>query len=83
MITASIRSEVRSGAYYDSAVLMRLQRGLLGLPGVLDSGAVMGTPANLELLGQSGLLTEDAKKSGVNDLVIIVLQQGDKCLKFF
>ncbi len=67
-----VRSELRPGAYYDSAVLMQLQRGLLGLPGVLDSGAVMGTPANLELLEQSGLLTDDAKKAGVNDLLIVL-----------
>jgi FdrA protein len=68
----AIQTEVRSGAYYDSAVLMQLQRGLLGLPGVLDSGAVMGTPANLELLEQSGLLGSAAKAAGVNDLVIVV-----------
>jgi len=68
----AIQTEVRSGAYYDSAVLMQLQRGLLGLPGVLDSGAVMGTPANLELLEQSGLLGSAAKAAGVNDLIIVV-----------
>lgn len=67
-----IKSETRSGAYYDSAVLMQLQRGLLGLPGVLDSGAVMGTAANLELLEQSGLLTNEAKRAGANDLLIAV-----------
>ncbi len=67
-----ILSLTRSGAYYDSAVLMQLQRGLLGLPGVLDSGAVMGTPANQELLAQSGLLTDAAHKAGANDLLIVV-----------
>ncbi len=72
-----IRCEIRSGAYYDSAILMQLQRGLLGLPGVLDSGAVMGTPANLELLDQSGLLNDEAKKAGVNDLVIVVKSDTD------
>ena len=35
--------EVRSGAYYDSVVLMQLQKGLAGLPGVIDAGAVMAT----------------------------------------
>ena len=73
----SVRVEIRSGAYYDSAVLMQLQRGLLGLPGVLDSGAVMGTPANLELLDQSGLLTDDAKKAGANDLLIVVKTENE------
>jgi len=74
---ASIQIEIRSGAYYDSAVLMQLQRGLLGLPGVLDSGAVMGTPANLELLEQSGLLTDGTKKAGANDLLIVVKAESD------
>jgi FdrA protein len=67
-----IKSEVRSGAYYDSAVLMRLQRWLLDIQGVQDSGAVMGTPANLELLDQSGLLTDNARKASPNDLIIVV-----------
>jgi FdrA protein len=72
-----VRSELRPGAYYDSAVLMQLQRGLLGLAGVLDSGAVMGTPANLELLEQSGLLTDDAKKAGANDLLIVLKAESE------
>ena len=77
MTMTVIRSEIRPGAYYDSAVLMQLQRGLLGLPGVLDSGVVMGTPANLELLDQSGLLTDAAKKAGVNDLLIVVKAESE------
>jgi FdrA protein len=68
----AILSEIRSGAYYDSAVLMQLQRGLAGLAGVSDAGVVMGTPANCELLAQSGLLTPSAGKAGVNDLLIVV-----------
>ena len=76
-----IQSELRSGAYYDSAILMQLQRGLLGLPGVLDSGAVMGTPANLELLEQSGLLTADARKAGANDLLLVVKAETELAAK--
>ena len=76
-----VKLELRSGAYYDSAILMQLQRGLLGLPGVLDSGAVMGTPANLELLEQSGLLTDEAKKAGANDLLIVVKAETELAAK--
>jgi FdrA protein len=68
----SIKSELRPGAYYDSAVLMQLQRGLLSLPGVLDSGVVMGTPANQELLAQCGLLVAEFRPAGPNDLLIVV-----------
>ena len=67
-----IRSQTRPGAYYDSAVLMRLQRGLLDLPGVADAGVVMATAANCELLDQSGLLTPAATGAGANDLLIVV-----------
>ena len=67
-----IRSEVRPGAYFDSAVLMRLQRALAGLPGVEDAGVVMATAANCELLEQSGLLTPAAQQASANDLLIVV-----------
>src|SRR5574341_372908 len=63
--------EIRPGAYYDSVVLMQLQRGLLGLPGVLDAGPVMATPANLELLGQSDLLPEGVGPAP-DDLIIVI-----------
>ena len=37
----------------------------------------MGTPANLELLEQSGLLTDDAKSAGVNDLLVVVKAESE------
>ena len=67
-----IKNQIRRGAYYDSVVLMQLQKGLLGLDGVLDAGAVMATQANRDLLEQSGLLTDEANKAGADDLVIVV-----------
>lgn len=66
------QSEIRAGAYYDSVVLMQLQKALAGLPGVLDAGVVMATPANLELLEASGLLTPEAKTAKADDLLIVV-----------
>ena len=53
---ATIKVEIRSGAYYDSVILMQLQSSLAGLPGVLDTGVVMGTDANKEILAQTDLL---------------------------
>ncbi len=67
-----IKNQIRPGAYYDSVVLMQLQKGLLAFDGVLDAGAVMATQANRELLEQSGLLTAEANKAGADDLVIVV-----------
>src|SRR3990170_2862603 len=50
------KGEIRSGVYYDSIVLMQLQRALSGQPGVLDAGVVMGTEANKHLLAQGDLM---------------------------
>ena len=44
------KTEIRPGAYYDSVVLMHLQRALANLDGVEDAGVIMATPANCELL---------------------------------
>ncbi|HSJ59051.1 MAG TPA: acyl-CoA synthetase FdrA, partial [Anaerolineae bacterium] len=66
------RANVRSGAYYDSVVLMQLQRSLAALPGVVDAGVVMGTEANKEILAQSDLLVVEARAAGADDLVIVV-----------
>ena len=73
-----LRSAVRPGAYHDSVVLMRLQAGLAALPGVLDAGVVMGTPANLELLAASGLLPAGEAGAGPNDLLIAVQAESEE-----
>jgi len=69
---AVIKAEVRSGAYYDSIVLMQLQRALAEQPGVEDAGVVMGTHANKEVLAQSSLLVAEAEAAGNDDLIIVV-----------
>lgn len=66
------KAQIRSGAYYDSVVLMQLQRALADLPGVDEAGVVMGTPANKELLADSDLLTDDARAASTEDLIIAV-----------
>ena len=68
--------EVRRGAYYDSVVLMQLQHGLIGLPGVLDAGVVMATPANCDLLAVNNLLP-DSIPAGPDDLLIAVKAETD------
>ena len=68
--------DVRRGAYYDSVVLMQLQRGLIGLPGVVDAGVVMATPANQELLAANNLLP-DAIVASPDDLLIAIKAEND------
>ncbi|KPK03256.1 MAG: hypothetical protein AMJ56_19510 [Anaerolineae bacterium SG8_19] len=72
----TILSEVRPGAYFDSVILMQLQRSLADLPGVIDVGVVMATPANKELLAASGLAVESP--AGSDDLLIVVKAKDKK-----
>ena len=66
-----VKWDIRAGAYYDSVVLMQLQRGLLGLPGVIDAGVVMATQANRDLLAANSLLP-DSISANPDDLLIVV-----------
>ena len=69
---AITKGEIRSGVYYDSVILMQLQRALAGLPGVIDAGVIMGTDANKELLEQSDLLAPEIDAAGPDDMLIVV-----------
>jgi len=77
----AIRFEIRSGAYYDSVVLMQLQRALAELPDVEEAGVVMGTPANLELLEQTGLLMDEVRAAKADDLVLVVKAKSKAAAK--
>ena len=68
--------QIRPGAYYDSVFLMQLQKSLAGLPGVVDAGAVMASPANLELLSASGFSLADIEAKP-DDLLIIVKGENE------
>lgn len=72
MQAVTIQTEIRRGAYFDSVVLMQLQRALTTLDGVEDAGAVMGVAANKELLAQSNLLTPEGEAAGADDLILVV-----------
>ncbi|MBA3530681.1 MAG: acyl-CoA synthetase FdrA [Ardenticatenales bacterium] len=78
MTTSTVlKVEIRRGAYYDSVVLMQLQRALAALPGVMDAGVVMGTPANKEMLAQSNLLAPDSEGAKADDLLIVIRAADD------
>ena len=66
------KAQIRSGAYFDSLILMKLQRSLAEQPGIIDAGVVMGTSANKAVLAQSNMLVSEAEAAGANDLVIVV-----------
>lgn len=69
--------EIRSGAYYDSVILMQLQRSLSEQYGVLDAGVVMGTDANKDVLAQSDLLAPQAQEAKADDLVVVIKAENE------
>ncbi len=72
------RCAVRAGSYHDSIVLMRLQRALAALPGVIDAGVIMATPANREQLAAVGFeLAADAAVAAPDDLLVAVKAENE------
>lgn len=67
-----VRSRVLPAFYRDSVVLMRVADETRRRPGVREAALFMGTPANLALLGQAGLLDGDARQARPEDLVLAV-----------
>ena len=68
---SSTKFEIRQGAYYDSVVLMQLQKSLAALPGVDDAAVVMATPANRDLLDATGFAVQGIQ-ANADDLLIMV-----------
>ena len=64
---------VRRSFYQDSVTLMRLTRDMEAVAGVRRAAAMMGTPANRDLLRDAGLLAPEGDAAGPTDLVIAVL----------
>ena len=64
---------VRSSYYQDSVTLMTLSREMEAVEGVSRAAAMMGTPPNLALLRDAGLLAADGERAAPGDLVVAVL----------
>ena len=71
-MSAVVVNEVRRGFYVDSVALMRLSADLAALPGVEDAVVMVGTPSNLEIMREAGLLAPPGEVAGPNDLVVAV-----------
>jgi len=72
-----VRATVRRSFYQDSVVLMGVALELRALPGVREAAALMGTPANHELLASAGLATPETKAAAAEDLVLAVDVETD------
>jgi FdrA protein len=71
-----IRNRVEKGRYLDSVALMRVSRRLSALAGVEAAAAMIGTPANKDLMRDAGLLAKEGESAGPNDLIIAVRGSG-------
>jgi FdrA protein len=68
----SIVTTVKPKMYQDSVRLMRLSEVLSALLDVRQATAAMGTDANKRVLEEVGLLTDEVRRAGANDLVIVI-----------
>lgn len=67
-----VRNRVRRQFYLDSVALMRLSREIAARPGVGDAALMIGTPANIRLVEEAGLLDDEGRSAGPNDLLLAV-----------
>ena len=76
-MSAVVVNEVRRGFYLDSVALMQLSAELAALAGVEDAVAMNGTPSNLRIMREAGLLAPPGEPTGPNDLVVAVRAAGE------
>jgi FdrA protein len=74
----SVRSRILPSFYRDSVVLLRAAEEVRGRPGVREAALFMGTPANLALLEQAGLLDAAGRSARPEDLLIAVDADGEE-----
>ncbi|MBC1985417.1 acyl-CoA synthetase FdrA [Listeria booriae] len=63
---------IKENAYQDSVVLMLLTNKISTIAGVNRVSIMMGTPANKDIFGSSGLRTEELEKASANDMAIVI-----------
>ena len=71
-MSAVVVNEVRRGFYLDSVALMQISADLTTLRGVQEAVAMIGTPSNVEIMREAGLLASRGGTAGPNDLVVAV-----------
>lgn len=69
---------MRHGFYADSVALMRLSRTLSGYDSVQLASVMVGTPANIALLRDAGLLASEGATATSNDTVMAVRAKSER-----
>ena len=79
-MTGVVLNEVRKGFYLDSVALMRLSREIAAMPGVVEAALMMGTPSNLAIMRNAGLLSGDISTQG-SDLILAVKAETEQAAR--
>lgn len=66
------RVSVKQKHYLDSVALMRYSQSLVGMDGISEAAMMMGTPSNIEIMQNAGLIDSTNCNAGPGDLVIAV-----------
>ena len=72
MSEAAVLNRVRRSFYLDSVALMRLSQCVSTLAGVETAALMIGSESNKGVMEEAGLLVEEGRAAGANDLVIAV-----------
>jgi succinyl-CoA synthetase alpha subunit len=73
-----VTQRVVRGLYRDSVALMQLAADIEKLEGVAKTGAMMATPANLDLAREAGLLDGQPPEAGPNDVLLLVQAEDEE-----
>lgn len=73
--------EIKSGVYYDSITLLKLQKQLLQYQGIQNSAVVMATEVNKTILQQVQLWSQEIAKATAEDLVISICADNEENAK--
>lgn len=68
---------VKQKFYLDSVALMRSSKALTELEGVKEAAMMMGTPANIEIMHNAGLLDSSTITATPSDLIIAVMASNE------
>jgi FdrA protein len=71
-------NRVRRSFYLDSVALMRLARELAGQAGVDEAALMIGSASNKQVLADAGLLADEGRSAGADDLVIALRAAGEE-----
>jgi FdrA protein len=69
---AVIVNQLRKNFYLDSVALMRFSRSIAAMPGVEEAALMMGTPANLQIMADAGLLNRTGENAAGGDLILAI-----------